>query len=169
MRTNGQGCSSNWTPRRCLWKHFSVQLGHDDYWVQYALDYANCERRLRVSHVDCVAMVRVRYPGYMVPNPPPLLYTSVRTISYRIKPIGFVTIVPLLRRKSYVRDLFYSLARGLGNHNFWNVWPSNGYNVSTMEFYFRKDMRVDHEEVVEILSRAGIAKKRMHVRTKAHT
>ena len=83
-----------------------------------------------------------------------------------------------------VRDMFYSLARGIGISSYWNVWPlppthptystqasqlassihksSNSSSISSSghdaSFYTRKGpMKIDPEEVIEILRRVGIA------------
>lgn len=59
-------------------------------------------------------------------------------------------------KSNIVRDLFYSMARAIGNTNYWNVWPSNKYRTAA-DFYHSKEMIIDGPEVVEILRRSGIA------------
>lgn len=83
-------------------------------------------------------------------------------------------------RSNTVRDLFHATARGIGNFNYWNVWPTSiggladgvgkvrpknnrDYDYGNIDasvssrFYFGKEMHVESDEVLEILVRAGIA------------
>ena len=65
-------------------------------------------------------------------------------------------------RENTVRDLFYSVARGIGISDYWTVWPQEDEKdkgVSAVDFYSKQSMVVDAEEVVEILARAGIAQR----------
>jgi hypothetical protein len=58
-----------------------------------------------------------------------------------------------------VRDLFYSMLRGVGNiDHYWNVWPLGQFRRQT-DFYHTQKIHVDDDEVIEILVREGIAKR----------
>ena len=64
-------------------------------------------------------------------------------------------IIPI--RDNHVRDMFYSTARGLGNFNFWAVWPMDRFRQPT-DFYRMGNMHINVQEVIEILRRNGISK-----------
>lgn len=59
-------------------------------------------------------------------------------------------------RVNEVRDLFYSTARGIGNFNFWAVWPKDRFRRPS-DFYQSGNMHIDVDEVIHILRLAKIA------------